>query len=282
MVSAGRLQLDSYLKLVSQYRDEPRYAVWDSIASNLLTLNNLARGEPEQALIHRFAIDFAKPRFKELGWDEKGDETAEDKRLRSLLATVLARSGDQEAIGQARARFARYLEDPASLSPEMKEFVIGTAGRYADAATYDTLAKRALGATVAEERNRFNRALTSVQDPALAGRTLQMALSPEVPANLAGNLVNGVAREHVDQAWGFAVQHRDELLKNMDAMSRNRAMAELVANSSNPKDAEMMEEYIRQNFDADALVEAQRVGNGVRIRAAQKARLLPQVREALK
>jgi aminopeptidase N len=44
----------------------------------------------------------------------------------------------------------------------------------------------------------------------------------------------------------------------------------------------MMEEYIRQNFDADALVEAQRVGNGVRIRAAQKARLLPQVREALK
>jgi aminopeptidase N len=282
MVSAGRLQLDSYLKLVSQYRDEPRYAVWDSISSNLLTLNNLARGEPEQALIRRFAIEFAKPRFKELGWDEKGDETAEDKRLRALLATVLARAGDQEAIGQARMRFARYLEDPASLSPEMKEFVIGTAGRYADAATYDTLSKRALGATIAEERNRFNRALTSVQDPALAGRTLQMALSPEVPANLAGNLVNGVAREHVDQAWGFAVQHRDELLKNMDAMSRNRAMAELVANSSNPKDAEMMEEYIRQNFDADALVEAQRVGNGVRIRAAQKARLLPQVREALK
>ncbi|MDB5755894.1 MAG: Aminopeptidase, partial [Massilia sp.] len=31
----------------------------------------------------------------------------------------------------------------------------------------------------------------------------------------------------------------------------------------------------------DALVEAQRVGNGIRIRAALKARLLPQVRAAL-
>jgi aminopeptidase N len=44
----------------------------------------------------------------------------------------------------------------------------------------------------------------------------------------------------------------------------------------------MMEEYVRQNFGPDALVEAQRTGNGIRIRAAQKARLLPQVRAALK
>jgi aminopeptidase N len=164
----------------------------------------------------------------------------------------------------------------------MTEFVIGTAGRYADAATYDALARRALGTTSAEERNRFGRALTSVQDPVLAGRTLQLALSPELPANVAGNIVAGVAREHVDQAWGFALQHRDELMKNLDAMSRNRAMAELVLGSSNPKDAEMMEEYVRQNFGPDELVEAQRVGNSVRIRAAQKARLLPQVRAALK
>jgi aminopeptidase N len=282
MVSAGRLQLDSYLKLVGQYRNEPRYAVWDSIASNLLALNNLARGEPEQALIRRFAIDFATPRFKQLGWEEKAGETAEDTRLRGLLAVLLARAGDQEAIDQARVRFARYLQDPASLSPGMSEFVIGTAGRYADAATYDALMKIALGATSAEERNRFSRALTSVQDPALAERTLHLALSPQMPSNLAGHLVYGVSREHLDQAWSFAVQHKDELMKNLDALSRIRAMPELVGNSSDPKHAEMMEEYVRQNFGPDALVEAQRVGNGVRIRAAQKERLLPQVRAALK
>jgi hypothetical protein len=45
--------------------------------------------------------------------------------------------------------------------------------------------------------------------------------------------------------------------------------------------AAMMEEYVRKNFGPDALVEAQRVSNGIRIRAAQKARLLPQVRAAL-
>lgn len=281
MVSAGRLQLDSYLKLVSQYRDEPRYAVWDSIAGNLLMLGNLARGEPEQALIQRFAVDFAKPRFKQLGWDEKPGESAEDTRLRGLLANLMARAGDQEAIDQARQRFARYLKDPASLSPEMTDFVIGTAGRYADAATYDALTKRALETASTEERHRFIRALAAAQDPVLAERTLQLALSGQFSANLAGNLVYIVSREHTDRTWAFAKTHRDELMKNLDALVRDRAFAELVGSSSNPKDADMMEEYVRQNFGPDALVEAQRVGNGVRIRAAQKARLLPQVKAAL-
>jgi aminopeptidase N len=72
------------------------------------------------------------------------------------------------------------------------------------------------------------------------------------------------------------------LLKNADAISSNKTFADVVAASSNPAHAEMMEEYVRQNFGPDALVEAQRVGNGIRIRAAQKARLLPQVRAALK
>jgi aminopeptidase N len=145
----------------------------------------------------------------QLGWDEKPGDSGEDKRLRGLLASALARAGDPEAIEQARQRFARYLDDPASVSPAMIDFVIGTAGR-------------------------------------------------------------------------FAVQHRDELMKNYDAVSRNRAFADVVASSSNPAHADMMEEYVRQNFGPDELVEAQRVGNGIRISAAQKARLLPQVGAALK
>jgi aminopeptidase N len=163
----------------------------------------------------------------------------------------------------------------------MTEFVIGTAGRYADAATYDALAQRALSTSSQEERNRYARALTATKDPGLAARTLQLALSPQTPPNLVGPMLSGVAREHTAQVWDFAVQHKDALLGSTDAISRNRAMAELVSSSANAKDADMMEDYVRKNFGPDAVVEAERVGNGVRIRAAQKARLLPQVRAAL-
>ncbi|GAB3463628.1 M1 family metallopeptidase [Massilia terrae] len=282
LVSAGSLPLDSYLKLVRAYQHEPRLAVWQSIGGNLGALYRLADKEPEQALIARFINEFATPKMRELGWDERPGESAEDKRLRALLAMALAQTGDADAIAQARQRFARYLADPASVSPSMLEFVLRTTGRYADAATYDAIAKRTLEATNTEERNRLGRALTSVRDPALAARTLALALSSDLPPSLAEHMVADVGREHTQQAWEFAVEHREALLKNLNALAVDHAFADVVGGSSNAADADMMEDYVRKNFGPDALVEAQRVGNGIRVRAAQKARLLPQVREALK
>jgi aminopeptidase N len=273
--------LDGYLNLVRKYGDEPRVAVWDAILSNLRTLDSLARGEPEQALIRRFFIDLARPKFDKLGWEEKPGETAEDAQLRGMLATWLARAGDPQAIAEGKARFARYLEDPTSVPPSMIDFVTGTAGRYADKATYDALSARAANAPTSEERNRFGRALTSAQDPALAARTLQALLSPQTPPDLVPYIVGGVANEHLDQTWNFAIANREALLNNMEALGRNALFASIVSSSSNPAHAEMMEAYMRKNFGPDGVVEAERVGNGVRIRAAQKARLLPQVRAAL-
>ena len=281
LVTAGRVPLAGYLDLVAKYGDEPRLAVWESILSNLGTLQNLARGEPESASIRRFVAGFVRPRFDKLGWEPKPDETIEDRRLRPLLASALARAGDERAIAEARSRFARYGSDPASSSPEMIDFVLNTAGRHADAATYAALGKALAAAASDEERYRIGGAMTLVQDPALAARTLEMALSPQTPANLVGPIVAGVGREHPDQAWAFATAHRGALVSASDAVARNRVLAAVVGGSSDARHADMMEQYVARNFGPDALVEAQRIGNGIRVRAAQKARLLPQVRAAL-
>ena len=281
LASNGRMGLDGYLNLVRRYGDEPRVAVWEAILSHLRTLDSLARGEPERALIRRFMIDFARPKFDRLGWEEKPGETAEDGQLRGMLALALARAGDARAIEEARTRFVRYLSDPASVTPAMIDFVTGTAGRYADAATYDALAARAANAATSEERNRFGRALASAQDPALAARTLQWLLAPQTPPDLLPFIVGGVAGEHLDQTWNFAIAHRDALLENMESLGRSALFASIVSSSSNPAHAERMEAYMRKNFGPEAVVEAERIGNGVRVRAAQKARLLPQVGAAL-
>ncbi|MGX4644280.1 M1 family metallopeptidase [Massilia sp. SYSU DXS3249] len=281
LVAAGRAPLASYLNLVDKYGDEPRLAVWESILSNLGTLENLARGEPESALIRGFVARFVQPRFDKLGWEERAGDTLEERRLRPLLAGALARAGDQRAISEARARFARYVSDPSSISPEMLDFVVNTAGRYADAPTYEALGRALAASATDEERYRIGGAMTLVQDPALAARTLNMALSPQTPANLVGSIVSGVGRQHPDQAWAFAVANRKALIASSDAVARNRAIASVVAGSADVRHADMMEHYVAQNFGPDALVEAQRVGNGIRVRAAQKARLLPQVRAAL-
>ena len=281
LVLAGRMQLDGYLDLARRYGNEPRPAVWEALLSHLRTVSTLMRGEPEQAMIRRFFINLARPKLTALGWDEKPGESSEDAQLRGMLATSLARAGDLDAIAQGKARFARYLEDPSSVPPSLIDFVTLTAGRYADAATYDALSTRAAAAHNSEERNRFGRALTSAEDPKLAARTLQMLLSPQTPPDLVPYILGGVSTEHLDQTWTFAVANRDALLNNMEALGRHALFASIVAGSANPVHADMIETYMRKNFGPDGVVEAERAANGVRIRAAQKARLLPQVRAAL-
>jgi aminopeptidase N len=281
-VTAGLVPLDAWLKLAAQLGDEPRLAVWESIIGNLNFLDSLARGEPERPQVARFIAGFAKPKLVKLGWDEMAGETVEDAQLRALLAGALARSGDEEAIAQARSRFKRWLADPAAVSPAMIGFVTSAAGRYADQQTFDAIAQRMQQTQNNEERSRLLGALIQVQDPALADKVLQMALSPDTPPTQVAGIVQGVGRSHLDQAWNFAVANREQLMKTQDSMGRNRAFPGIVAASSSAQDAQRMEDYVRQNFEADAQVEAQRVASGVRVRAAQKARLLPQVREALK
>ncbi|MES2127150.1 MAG: M1 family metallopeptidase [Pseudomonadota bacterium] len=282
LVAADRLQLDSYLKLVASFSDEPRMVIWDSIVTNLITLDKLAAGEAERPLIRRYLSRLIAPKFKKLGWDEKPGETAEDRQLRSLLAGVLARIGDDAAIAQGRKLFARYLANPSSVPVSMLDFTMAVAGRWGDQATYEQMAKLALTSESNEERNRFGRSLVKSENPALAARTLQFALLPTLAPQAATQVVPGVAdAEHIDLAWNFAVAHRDALMKIQDAIGATRAFPNIVRSSSNAADADKMEAYVKANFGADALVEAQRIGNGIRIRAMQKARLLPQVKNAL-
>jgi len=157
----------------------------------------------------------------------------------------------------------------------------GDRGMHADAATVEALAQALAEAGNDEERNRLARALAAVEDPSLAAGVLRIALSPRLPPTIAYLMINGVARAHPDQVWAFAVANREALLGNADAVERNRMFADIVGGSVQVRHADMMENYVAKNFGQDAQVEARRVGDGIRVRAAQKARLLPQVRAAL-
>ena len=283
MVQTGRMQLDGYLKLVDTYRGEPRVAIWEIILANLATLDGLAQGEPERAHIRRFLIALASPRLNKLGWDEKLGETAQDRELRAMLADALAGAGDTLAIDQARQRFARYLADPSSVAPSLLDFVVGTAGSYADQATFEALLQRTMSTQSLEQRDRYGRALASVRDPVLAERALKLALSPGLPAQFTSRVVPRVAQAgHIELAWAFAQANRAALLKDQESIGQNRFFPSLVELSAQAAHADMMETWIAREFGPDAQAAAQQVSNAIRTRAMQKQRLLPQVRAALK
>ena len=283
LAQGGTIPLASYFKLLEKYTDEPRFAVWSSIMDTMATLDNLAKNEPEQAVIRRFVMALAGPRMNKLGWDVKAADSAEERQLRALLAGALARAGDAVAIAQANNGLQRYLKDPAGVDVSMLDFVIGTAGRYADQKTYEQMLERTLQTQNTEERSRFVRALMAAQDPVLAARSLKLSLSHALPAAMTSLVVMQVSYAgHSELAWTFAQANREALLKDQESGGKNRLFPHIFGASNQPLDADKMEAYVKQTFGPDAQPEAALVSNIIRTRARQKAALLPQVGAALK
>ena len=278
LATAGMLPLASYMALVRQLGDEPRLAVWEQAISSIRVLDQAGEGSPARARLRSQVRALIAPRFAQLGWDEKAGESVEQRQLRAALINVLARLDDPAVIAEGKARFQRYLADPASVPPSLLSAVVRIAAANADAATYDAILQRARQAPGMEEKQRFYYALPAAKDPKLAERTLQLALSPDLTAVIRNGLVRAVAgEEHLGQAWAFARAHADTLLAGMSVREQNAYFSSVVESSSDVALADEMEAYVKANQPADALTIAKRGGNAIRVRAKQKALLLPQM-----
>ncbi len=282
LAASGRGDLGNYMKLVARLGDEPRLAVWEGVIDKLNTLDGYVAGRPERAVLHAFINRLMAPRMQKLGWTDLPNDTAEERQLRNRLAQAMARAGDAGAVALAKVRFQSYLLDPASVTPSALDFVLSVVGQHADPATYEALAGLLARTQNNEERRRYAYALASVRSPALAKRALALAFDTRLPAPVANRIVPMVAAEHLEQAWTFALANREALLKNQGATDALRMLPDLFARSSDSNHAAMLEAAVAAMGDADALKEAQQAAAGVRARARQKERLLPQLAAALK
>ena len=218
------------------------------------------------------------PRFARLGWDERAGEPDEARQLRARLAATLSRYGDAATIAEGQRRFARWVAEPASLAPSLVDAVVEIAGRDADVATYETLLALARRAPTTEERFRAYRALATARDPALAARTVQLALDRDVPQIVRHELLAAVARsDHRELAWAYAREHADALLADMRLYDGGPAFAAIVSTSASPATADELEAFAQARLPADALVEVRRGEDEIRTRAALKSRLWPEL-----
>ncbi len=282
LVQADRASLASQFGLLQRFGAEPRLALWHQVLSDLERFDRLSLNETVRASLHRFAVRLVAPRFAELGWDERPGESVEDRQLRGELAQALSYYGDAAVIDAGRARFARFVADPASVPASLADAVVHIAGRHADQATYDTLKGLAERALTSEEKFRYYRAIFDARDPALAAQALQLAGASEVPQIIRNETVGEVARNgHLDAAWAYAREHADALRADMTLYAGDRYFAGIVETSASAADADALEEFVKTRLPEGALVNARRTGDEIRTRAKLKARLLPQLEAAL-
>ncbi len=169
--------------------------------------------EEKDALDSWFRQTFA-PEYEKLGPPSDSD-SPDKKQLRALLFASLGNAKDPKIISQAREIGAKYLADANSVDPNLAQTALQISARNGDTALFDQLQKIAETSTNPEIQIGALRLLAMFENPELAQRALEYAVSDKVRnQDAAIQLAISLDTEkNRDLAWKFIQTHWDEVKK---------------------------------------------------------------------
>ena len=271
------------LDLTMQVPADASSDLWQMVTGTLSGIDGLFKGDaPRQAAFRKYARSRLSPALQALGWDERADDSAQTRQLRSGLIRALSTMGDAQVVAEARRRFDAFLADPASLSPDLRRTVLGVVARNADAATWDTLHALAKKETSAMVRDQYYGLLAQAKDKALAQRALDMALTDEPGATSSAGMIASVSREHADMAFDFAVAHREQVDTLVDSTSRARYYPGLGAGSDNPQMVDKLKAFADRHIAPTSRRDVETAITGIQTRLKLRAERKPQIDAWLK
>jgi aminopeptidase N len=279
LVQAGRADPASYLALIEVLGPDDRRAVWDQVIGALNGLNRLERDRAERPALQAYARARLRPVFDRLGWEGSGSGDDDTTLLRASLISALGEFGDPDILAEAKRRFAGFLQDPKSLPNALRDAVTHLVGISADRATYDTLLALARKSTVTNERVRYYYAAASARDATLAGATLALTLTDELPGTIVGGLINAVASsgEQPDLAWDFVQKNFDTLLARQGPSFRDQFVPNFMTNFTDDAHAAELAAFAPAQSTSGGRVMVARALESIAISADLKARALPPV-----
>ena len=202
---AGMLPVTQFLALAGAYGNETDASVWGDLSSNLRDIDVLLTNEGTRDPYQSFAQAIFRPAIERVGWDAAPGEGHLDALVRSTVLSQAGSYGDPEVLDQARQRFARYVEDPAAIHPDLRGVVLSLTGQTGDRTIYDQLWIMEKETALQEEKIRLLLALTRFSDLELLHETLERSLSEDVRNQDTISVVTGVGSNHRgrDLAWSF-------------------------------------------------------------------------------
>ncbi len=266
LARSGLVPATQFLKLAQAYSNEEEYGVWADLGGNLRFMDFLISQEPYYARFQSFGRELSRPIAGKVGWNPRPGEGHLKVLLRSTALGLLGAFGDPATLAEARNRFQRFLERPATLAPELRGVVYALVAQNGSQQTHDTLRRLAKEAALQEERNRLHGAMARFADAVLLRQTLEMTLSPEVRpqdtvqlvAAVAGNPNGGVglAWEYVKANWtefdrrygagGFAMMRLVGITGSFTTMEARRDVEEFFRTHPAPAAARTIQQSLER------------------------------------
>ncbi len=213
LMKAGYAPATVFLGLARAYTRETEAPVWSDLAANLKGLEGLLADQPYLESYRSYARAIFAGAAATAGWEPALDEGHLDALRRSTVLGQAGGYGDAAVRAEALARFRRFVNEHASLRPDLRAVTFSLASAQGGREVYDALWALYHEAPLHEEKMRALSALTRSDDPALLDELLVRAMGEEVrsqdtPAVLVLTAANPKGR---DRTWRFVQDNWKEI-----------------------------------------------------------------------
>jgi len=182
MARSGRHDIGAFLDVAATYANETTPDALGEVAGRLGTIVGSIAAPVDRVRLQAWIRTTFGPALTAIGVAPKtGDSDATLSRRATLISLVGITGGDAAVQAEGRALAERYFTDRASLPGTLVPTVLTLAALGGNDALYQRYLDRAKTLTAEpEEYYRYLGALSSFPTPALAERTLNLALSSDV------------------------------------------------------------------------------------------------------
>jgi aminopeptidase N/puromycin-sensitive aminopeptidase len=207
---ADKATAGDYLDLVEAVKDDPSSAVIATAAAGIGTLYERVAASPEEkSELSAWVRKTFSERYAQLPAPSSSD-SPNVRELRGQLFTLLGFFGqDPVILSQARELTDKYLADPASIDPTLRESALSLAARHGDAELFDKLLHIYETSSNPELQVDALRRLAVFEEPRLVERALDMAVSDKVRNQDAvfQLAIEMAIEQNRERTWEFIQKH---------------------------------------------------------------------------
>ena len=271
----GVRPMGGFLALGPKLDEKADPIVWSQYAKYLADLDRIYDDQPGQGRFRAYVRRVLTPEFARVSWDEKPAEDANVAILRASLLDTLGQIGDPDVLTEARRRFDAYLKDPASLNAGARRTVLNIVAQHATPDGWEQLHALAKAAPTEVERSQLYSLLGRAEDPALAQKGLDLAVSGEPAPTVAPNIVDSVALRYPTMALDFVAANWPKLSEMLEPDSRSQYAADLARHGADPALIAKLDAFAAKNIPASAQGEVRREDATIAYRARIRGQRLP-------
>ena len=284
LLRAGAIDAAAYLATLAALAGERDRAVLSVIAEQLQWIELHAVGPATRERFAKVAARTFAPVLARLGWDARGDETADDRELRPIAIRVLGTLADHAGVRAEAARRVRAHLDGHRQEPDLVEACATVAARDGDLALQQRYLARLREAAKddPQDEQNFRSGLASFDDAAATAATLACVDAGEIRDQDLPDIYHTGVRNFAtrERYWHHLRARYASRIAPLEAMVRNAVLA-AIGQLTPPGIADDADVFLASIGEGDSAEFITRTRESLRLAAVSARRIALELETAL-